>query len=265
MSISLHDKTVPVSERLSLLTAEFEAAQEDTHRLVRTISHNLATPLTSTRWLLEALRERSGTKLGAEDTQLVDTALKNLDAMVGMIESLLSHTSVGKKSVHTGTLTSCRRAIDQALGNLRQEMAATGAHVSVDDLPEVAVDSTVLTCVFENLLSNAFKFRRAGTSPDVSVGAHLDGGWWVIAVSDNGIGIPAADQRRIFEPLQRLDQSIPGRGIGLATCRKIVERTGGRIWVDSEPGKRTTFRFTVPAHRSVGSGSTDSGHLKEAR
>lgn len=251
VSTSPNDLRGPLAiRRLELLTAELEASQEEAHRLSRAVSHNLSTPLTSTRWLLEALRDRSGPALDDDGIRLIEAALKNLDEMVGMLESLVSHSAVGQKTLHATQLASSRRALDQALANLRSEAASSGAEFSVADLPSVPVEPNALTCLFENLVSNALKFKRPGVAPCIAVTASREGEMWVLAVTDQGIGIEPGDYRRIFEPFQRVHPGIPGRGIGLATCRKIVERTGGRIWVDCKPGESTAFRFTLPADYS---------------
>ena len=185
--------------------------------------------------------------MGSDGIRMLDAALKNLDEMVGLLESLVSHTAVGQKTLHSTTLTSTRRALDHAIANLRSEVTATGAEFSIADLPSVSVESEALLCLFQNLVSNALKFRRPEVAPHISVSANREGDMWVIAIADNGIGIDAANWRRIFEPLQRLNALISGRGIGLATCRKIVERTGETIWVASEPGSSTTLQLSLPA------------------
>ncbi len=252
------------NKRVALLTAELEAAQEDAHRLTRAISHNLSTPLTSTRWLLEAVRERSGPSLGPDGARMIDTALKNLDEMVGQLESLVAHTAVGRKTLNASSLTSSRRAVDQAIAKLRSEVISSGAEFSIGELPFVAVENSALVCLFENLVSNGLKFRRPGVAPRISISAIREGDVWVFGVADEGLGIEPGGGGQIFRPFQRLHPSVPGRGIGLATCRKIVERTGGRIWVDSQPGVNTTFSFTLPAHHPETSDDGSEDELPEA-
>jgi light-regulated signal transduction histidine kinase (bacteriophytochrome) len=118
-----------------------------------------------------------------------------------------------------------------------------------DSLPTVMADEGQLAQVFQNLITNAIKFRREGVPPQVHVSAEREGDEWVFSVADNGIGIAPEQVDRIFQVFQRLHtkDEYEGTGIGLALCRRIVERHGGRIWVESEPGEGSTFTFTLPA------------------
>jgi signal transduction histidine kinase len=123
------------------------------------------------------------------------------------------------------------------------------AMVSNGDLPVVQADEVQLGQMFQNLIGNAIKFRRASEPPRIHVDARRDGAMWVFSVRDNGIGIDPGESERIFEVFRRLHgrAKYSGTGIGLAICKKIVESHGGRIWVDSEPDRGATFYFTLPA------------------
>jgi light-regulated signal transduction histidine kinase (bacteriophytochrome) len=133
----------------------------------------------------------------------------------------------------------------QARANLEASILAQQAHIEVDSLPAVIGDPTQLVELLQNLLDNAIKFRRE-PAPQVRLTACRDGGCWQFAVADNGIGIAQEHFERIFQTFQRLHgQEYPGTGIGLAVCKKIVERHGGRIWLDSIVGQGTTFHFTL--------------------
>jgi chemotaxis family two-component system sensor kinase Cph1 len=128
----------------------------------------------------------------------------------------------------------------------------SGAVLSHDPLPEVVADPLQLAQVFQNLLGNALKFRAPGVAPRVHVTAARRAQDWLFGVEDNGIGIAPQHAERVFVIFQRLHEraQYPGTGIGLAICKKVVERHGGRIWVESEPGRGATFRFTLPASGS---------------
>jgi two-component system, chemotaxis family, sensor kinase Cph1 len=138
-------------------------------------------------------------------------------------------------------------AIETALANLESTLEEHQATVTHDPLPTVTADRPQLIQVFQNLIGNAIKFRQPERPPRVHVSAVRDDGAWRFAVRDNGIGIAPEYHDRIFLVFQRLHTraEYPGTGIGLAICKKIVERHGGRIWVESEPGRGTTFLFTI--------------------
>ncbi len=242
-NLSAHD-SASVQRRLEQVTAELESSQEEAYQFVRTLAHDLAAPLTSTRWLMETLREQPS--LPAESKVLVENAIRNLEQMAGLISGITAHAEVGRKSVHTVRSASTERAAERALAKLATAIKESGAEIRWQELPPVPVDPEALTSLLLNLLSNAIKFRRADAPPSVVISAVSQEAHWVFRVQDNGIGIDERQFSRVFQPLQRLNPDIPGRGIGLATCRKIVERTSGRIWIESVVGEGSTFLFTLP-------------------
>ena len=140
-------------------------------------------------------------------------------------------------------------AIQAAIGNLAGAIAETGAAVDSEPLPSVRAHRIQLQQLFQNLIGNAIKYHRPGIPPVVHTMARLEDGHWVFSVTDNGIGIEPQFKERIFGLFKRLHtgDEYSGTGIGLALCQRIVERHHGRIWVESEPGKGSTFRFTLPA------------------
>ena len=143
-----------------------------------------------------------------------------------------------------------RETLDIALANLEHHIREAGATVEVGDLPDIQVDRTLMVMVLQNLIGNAIKYRR-GVPPIVRINAEKQGEEWHASVSDNGEGFDPQYSQSIFEPFKRLHgTSVPGSGIGLATCRRIIERFGGRIWADSCPGQGSTFHFTLPLHFS---------------
>jgi light-regulated signal transduction histidine kinase (bacteriophytochrome) len=138
--------------------------------------------------------------------------------------------------------------LDAACANLKIAMEESGAVLKRGRLPEVMGDQTQLIQLFQNLLGNAIKFRREGEPPEVNVSARESEGRWMFSVSDNGVGIEAQYAERVFVIFQRLHGGVeyPGTGIGLALCKKIVERHGGSIRLESEAGKGSTFYFSLP-------------------
>jgi len=142
-------------------------------------------------------------------------------------------------------------ALAKALFNLQAAIEQAGAIITSDPLPTVVAEEVVLIQVFQNLLSNSIKYR-GDRNPKIHVSAEREAGGWLFAVRDNGIGIDPEDTDRVFGMFKRLHgKEIPGTGIGLALCRKVIERKGGLIWVESELGRGSTFKFTIPTRRET--------------
>jgi len=141
----------------------------------------------------------------------------------------------------------------EALSNLEATITETGARITHDHLPEVYADRIQLTQVFQNLIGNAIKFRKPDDIPRIHISSRQQETMWIFSVQDNGIGMDPKYFDRIFTIFQRLHtrQAYPGTGIGLALCKRIVERHGGCIWVESEPDKGTVFWFTLPISDSL--------------
>jgi light-regulated signal transduction histidine kinase (bacteriophytochrome) len=167
--------------------------------------------------------------------------------MQRLIEDLLTFSRVGTRGA-TFAPTEVNAVLDRALANLKLSIDETGATVTRNGLPTVSSDASQLEHLFLNLVSNALKFRGSAP-PDIRISAEQRDGDWLFSVQDNGIGIDPQYFERIFIIFQRLHgkNDYPGTGIGLAICKKIVERHGGRIWVESQPGQGSTFFFTLPA------------------
>jgi chemotaxis family two-component system sensor kinase Cph1 len=159
---------------------------------------------------------------------------------------LLAYSRVGTRG-QAFLETDSGHVLEQALANLRPAIEESAAVITHDALPTIVVDESQLMQVFQNLVGNAIRFR-ADTPPVIHVGAQRRDGEWLFSVSDNGIGIEPQYHDRIFIIFQRLHprDEYPGTGIGLALCKRIVERHGGRIWVESELGQGATFSFTIP-------------------
>jgi light-regulated signal transduction histidine kinase (bacteriophytochrome) len=193
----------------------------------------------------QLLARRYKGKLGEDADEFIGFAMEGVTRMRSLINDLLTYSRVGKEEKPSAP-TDSRAALDRALANLRVTIAERGAVVVAGQLPMVMGNPPQLTQVFQNLIGNGLKFCKEG-QPEVRVSAERQGGEWVFSVSDNGIGIDQQYADRIFLIFQRLHKrdEYEGTGIGLAICKKIVERHGGRIWVESEPGKGASFRFTL--------------------
>jgi light-regulated signal transduction histidine kinase (bacteriophytochrome) len=194
---------------------------------------------------VQLLARRYRGQLDGDANEFIQFAVDGATRMQALINDLLAYSRVGSKGKPL-VPTDLDSVLDDALANLSVRLKETKAEVTRAPLPPVVADSSQLTQLFQNLIGNALKFIADGPAR-VRVAATSDEGLVRISISDNGIGIDPRFQKRIFEVFQRLHtrDEYPGTGIGLAVCRKIVERHGGRIWVESEPGRGATFHFTL--------------------
>ena len=235
------------NSRLKNLATELERSNRELEEFARIASHDLIAPITSTRWLVDLLSHRQGGKLDDTGRESLAQISDNLQRMSDLIAAVLTHAQVGRTPINSESVTSCDEALSIALNYLTQDVASSGAVITRDKLPDVNVDPQALNQLFQNLLSNAIKYRQQGRPLSVHVSASWKEECWLLSVQDNGIGISPEWHARIFQPLQRLHgREIPGSGIGLATCKKVVERAGGRIWVESAAGNGSTFFWTLP-------------------
>jgi signal transduction histidine kinase len=227
--------------------ADLERSNAELEQFAYVASHDLNEPLRMIASYLKLLERRYGDELGDDGKQFIDYSIEGAERMRTLIDDLLAYSRVGSSS---GPLkpVDLGKTVDLTLRALASSVDEAGAEVEVGELPVVRGEETQLGRLFQNLLSNAIKFRD-GRPPHVEVAAERNNGEWVFTIADNGIGIPAEQADRVFEMFGRLHtrDAYEGNGIGLATCRRIVERHGGRIWVEPTEGGGSTFRFTIPA------------------
>jgi PAS domain S-box-containing protein len=234
-------------EEMARTKEELERSNRELEQFAYVVSHDLQEPLRAVHGFLTLLKDRYAGRLDAAANEFVDFAVDGAARMGRMIEDLLALSRVqthGQPFVRTD----CEKAFRQALANLHMAIEESGAVVSHDTLPSVPADGLQLVQLFQNLIGNAIKFRREDP-PRVSVTARRENDHYEFSVSDNGIGLERRDAERIFEVFQRLHSpgTFPGTGIGLALCKRVVERHGGKIWVHSDPGEGSIFHFTLPA------------------
>jgi PAS domain S-box-containing protein len=212
-------------------------------------SHDLQEPLRMISSYVQLLSRRYEGKLDEDADQFIAYAVEGTKRMHRLIEDLLAYSRVGARGKQFQP-TDCSTVCRQAIANLQAAITESEATVTCDSLPTVWGDDTQITQLLQNLIGNAIKFRRE-EPPLVRVSAESSSDEWVFAVSDNGIGIAPEHRERIFEIFERLhtESQYGGTGLGLAVCKKIVEVHGGRIWVESEPGRGSTFFFTIPERR----------------
>jgi PAS domain S-box-containing protein len=209
-------------------------------------SHDLQEPLRMVASYTQLLARRYKGRLDSDADEFIGFAVDGAARMQKLIQDLLLYSRVTTRG-ESITVTEAATACNDALRNLRGAIAEAEGVVTVGPLPAVLADATQLTQLFQNLIMNAIKYRDQ-RKPEIHITVERDGDLAVFAVRDNGIGIEPQYFERIFQMFQRLHtmKAYSGTGIGLALCRKIVERHGGRIWVESQPGEGSTFLFTIP-------------------
>jgi PAS domain S-box-containing protein len=231
--------------------AELRRSNRDLEQFAYVASHDLQEPLRMVAGFTQLLAKRYADQLDQSAKDFIGFAVDGAIRMQRLIQDLLAYSRVTTRGGNPAP-TDADAAIQAALRNLHQALQETRAEVTYEELPTVHADATQLTQLFQNLVGNALKFRGAAT-PRVRVTATPQDGTWVFAVQDNGIGIDPRYFDRIFAIFQRLHTAdrYPGTGIGLALCQRIVERHGGRIWVESTPGQGATFYFTLPRREAL--------------
>lgn len=233
-------------EELKKLSDELARSNADLQQFAYTASHDLQEPIMVVAGFVNLLAKRYKGKLDEKADEFIEYAINGTKRMQVLIKDLLDYSRVGSTG-KSFTPTDCLSALDKAVFNLQIVLKESGAVITHDDLPTVIADSSQLISLFQNLISNAIKFRGK-EAPKIHISAKQKEGEWIFSFKDNGIGIDPKFSDQIFVMFQRLHtkKEYPGTGIGLATGKKIIERHGGRIWVESEPGKGSTFFFSIP-------------------
>ncbi len=233
-------------QELTRLVGELERSNKELEQFAYVASHDLQEPLRMVASYVQLFERKYKGSLDDKADKYIFFAVDGVKRMQKLIDGLLAYSRVSR-GASFGPVD-MNRAFGQALANLMIAVREAGAVVTRDELPRVTGDETQLAQVFQNLIGNAVKFRKRGETPRVHVSARRADGGWLFSVADNGIGIDPQYAQRIFQIFQRLHsrEEYPGTGIGLSLCKRIVERHGGDIWVESEPGRGATFTFSIP-------------------
>jgi PAS domain S-box-containing protein len=234
-------------EHLVKTVRELKRSNDELQQFAYVSSHDLQEPLRMVASFTQLLAKRYRGRLDSDADEFIAFAVDGCNRMQGLIQDLLAYSRAGTNGKTLREISS-EDALNDALTNLRTTIGLSGAVVTHDSLPAVRTDETQLVQVFQNLVGNAIKYRRAEV-PHIHISGTKNGGnECIFSVRDNGLGIDPQYFERIFILFQRLHgrDEFEGTGIGLAICKKIVERLGGRIWVESQPGEGSTFYFALP-------------------
>ncbi len=229
------------------LSRKLKEKQRELQDFVSVVAHDLQQPLSAVKGNVELIRDFYGARFDAQGLEFVHAAVRTADRMAEMIDALLGYARAGRDRAPEENLD-----LGEIVGAVRADLAElisrSRAVVEVDELPAVSGDAVTLAQLFQNLIANAIKFH-GDHDPRIVVGGQRQGERALLWVRDNGMGIPEKSRETVFAPFRRLSQAKgrPGSGIGLATCKKIVEQHGGRIWVESGLGQGSTFYFTLVA------------------
>lgn len=210
------------------------------------VTHDLQEPLRMVVTFNQLLAREQQGKLGKDADQYISYSIEGALRIETLLKGLVKYLEVTEPSTDHLLPVDCNRVLLEVLVSLQAAIQQSGAKVTSDRLPTVIANEFILTQLFQNLVGNSIKYRGEAT-PAIHISAAKTADGWLFSVKDNGIGIDPAHAKRVFGMFKRLHgKEIPGAGIGLALCKKLVERLGGRIWVESEGGQGAVFKFTIP-------------------
>ena len=233
-------------EELEQKSQDLARSNIDLQQFAYAASHDLQAPLRGVEGFVNLFSRRYKGKLDTKADEFIEFIIDGVKRMQVLIKDLLEYSQIGAKEIHWKPMES-ELAVTQALANLKTAIEESSAIVTYDTLPRIIGDSSQMSSLFQNLIGNAIKYRGE-EPPKIHISAERKGAKWLFSVNDNGIGIDPNNLDRIFVVFQRLHtrEEYEGTGIGLAICKRIVEGHKGNIWIESEPGKGSTFYFTIP-------------------
>lgn len=235
-----------IENQLKLYAERLKLSNDELQHFARVASHDLQEPLRMVSSYLQLLDRQYQGQLDKNALDYIQFAVDGAKRMQALLADLLEYARVSTRSQPFG-LVDCNLLLQNIQKNLEVSIRETGAQLKLAPLPTVNGDQHQLGQLFQNLIANALKYRQ-GSPPVIQIRAQEQNGHWEFSISDNGIGIDPQHHDRIFQIFQRLHtrEEFPGAGIGLATCKRITDRHGGKIWVDSNLGSGSTFYFTIP-------------------
>ena len=234
-------------EKLKEIISELERSNQELQSFAYITSHDLQEPLRTIASYAQLIERRYKGKLDSDADEFIEFMVDGSRRMKQMIQGLLDYSRVGTRG-HEFTEFNAEDALNYALNNLGTAISEADAEIIHEELPVIFADKDQMVRVFQNLIGNALKFHREGVKPKIHISFHKEDNKYVFSINDNGIGLEEQYNDKIFEVFKRLHAigEYPGTGIGLAIVKRIIDRHGGRVWVESEPCKGSTFYFTIP-------------------
>jgi light-regulated signal transduction histidine kinase (bacteriophytochrome) len=222
-------------------------SNEDLAQFAHAASHDLQEPLRTIAIYTQLLAKQHGAQLDAKANEYLRVIQAAATRMLRLIEDLLTFSEARGNELHPDRLFPATDMVRGAIENLKNAIDESGAIISCEALPVIAVDAAQFTMVLQNLIANAIKYRKPDEAPRIEIGAKEDGKYWIFSVRDNGMGFKQAHAEQIFSAFKRLHgREIPGTGMGLAIVKKVIERHEGQVWAESEPGCGATFFLRLP-------------------
>jgi len=245
MEKEIRETNITLEKKVLQRTAELESKNKELEQFAYVASHDLQEPLRTTSSFVELIRKQYHGKLDGNADKYIDYVIQASDRMKTLIKDLLDYSRIGREKKFEPV--DCNVTFGEVMADLAKVIKENKAEIIANRLPLVYAFPTELKLLFQNLISNSIKFQKPGIAPKIEISANKENGHWHFVFRDNGIGIEKQYQQRIFIIFQRLHNrsEYEGSGIGLAHCKKIVELHGGKIWVESEAGRGSTFHFTL--------------------
>lgn len=239
-----------VEKELERSNIDLQRVNDDLNQFTFAATHDVREPLRMMTIYVQLLQKELHGTLSETALEYIENVINGGQRISRLIDGLLQFTRLGGMSEITPVAVDAQIAVREALGDLQMAVSESNAKLTTNELPVVMADPLHLRQVFQNLIGNSIKYRRPDIDPEIQIFANKDGDSWQFCVQDNGIGIAAEHHDQVFLPFKRLHGSdIAGAGIGLATCKRVIERYGGRIWIESEENRGTRFYFTLPAEK----------------
>jgi signal transduction histidine kinase len=242
---AIHELNASLDERVRQRTAELERANRELESFSYSISHDLRAPLRALNGYARILHDDEGATLTAEGREMLQRIWANADRMGLLIDDMLQFSRLGRAEMRRDDVN-MQQLAEAVTGELRDTYPNT--HIAVGPLPRVIGDETMLRQIWVNLIGNALKFSSKSPQPEISISGEISGNEALFQIRDNGVGFDMEHTRHLFEVFQRLHSpaEFPGTGAGLAIVKRVVERHGGRVWADAQPGAGATFGFALP-------------------